>query len=384
MLFDNDIGYFSASDKKMGCGPSEASSHGEKPKKTTQPEPKPVKPTSGTKDGEIPISSAEFEAQDIKILTLGAGECGKSTIWRQLKLIYCGGFSHDERSVMTQVVKVNLISDIKTLIEALQHSGQSVAGNLQNSIETVNGLKMTDEDLVPDIATEIKAIWEDPIMKITFQNANSIGLGDNAAFFLDNVERLASPNYLPTNEDLLKSRIRTTGISSLQFLINNKIKTELVDVGGQKCERAKWARCFQGVDYLLFVVSLSDFDQFMFEDDSIRRTQDSIDLFASIANSAIFGNKPIFLILNKKDVFEKKLKAHPEQFKETYKDFTGDTSNVEQCIEHVKQTFLNQLLSERDKSVAWVEAIPACAMDENSIRELFQTIAKKIVQTHNA
>ena len=191
--------------------------------------------------------------------------------------------------------------------------------------------------------------------------------------------RIASNGYLPTDEDLLKSRIRTSGISSLQFKINNQIKTELVDVGGQKCERSKWQKCFQGVDYLIFVVSLSDFDQFMFEDDTMKRTQDSITLFQNTANSPVFAQKPIFLVLNKTDVFEKKLKEFPDQFKETYPDFDGDTSNVEACIEHVKSRFLRELSPDRNTTTAWVETVKTCAMDQQSVRNLFQNIAKKIV-----
>jgi len=334
------------------------------------------------KSGEITIKSGEFDDQDIKILTLGAGECGKSTIWRQLKLIYCGGFTEEERCAMKQVVKVNLISDIKELIEALKRSGQSVAAELSNSIEAVSGLELNDDELIPEIAEEISRIWKDPIMQVTYKEANSIGIGDNASYFLDKVTQIAEPDYLPSDEDLLKSRIRTTGIANLDFLIND-LKTKLFDVGGQKGERARWQRCFKGVDFLLFVVSLSDFDQCMFEDESIRRTDDSKELFGQIANNQIFEDKPIFLILNKVDIFKKKLAANPEKFRQAYPDFTGDISDEQACIEHVKQTFLKQLNKDRQLDRAWVETITACAMEENSIRDLFQKVARKVLDSRH-
>ena len=40
----------------------------------------------------------------------------------------------------------------------------------------------------------------------------------------------------------------------------------LIDVGGQKTERRKWIHCFDNVMSVLFVVALSCYDQFMFED----------------------------------------------------------------------------------------------------------------------
>jgi GTPase SAR1 family protein len=347
------------------------------------PAPAPVKPTkpapAPAKVEAIKIRAGDFEDHDVKILTLGAGECGKSTIWRQLKLVYCGGFDADERTSMKSVIKINAISDAKTLIDALRRSGHSVAAELANSVELVGALQLSEEELLPEVAEQITAVWNDPIMKVIYQEANSIGLGDNAGFFLDNVARIAKESYSPTDEDILKSRIRTTGIASLNFLIDD-VKTELVDVGGQKSERARWQRCFQNVTFLMFVVSLSDFDQCMFEDEGIPRTKDSMDLFGSIANSAIFESKQIFLVLNKVDIFKRKLAATPEKFKTAYPGFTGNVGNPDEAIAWVKQSFVSKLNPDRPAS-AWVEAIPCCAMDPQSIRDLFQGIGRKVLDS---
>lgn len=45
----------------------------------------------------------------------------------------------------------------------------------------------------------------------------------------------------------------------------------MVDVGGQKSERRKWIHCFQEVTTILFLVSLSGYDQCLVEDkDAVR------------------------------------------------------------------------------------------------------------------
>jgi GTPase SAR1 family protein len=105
-----------------------------------------------------------------------------------------------------------------------------------------------------------------------------------------------------------------------------------------------------------------------------------MDLFGSIANSQIFAEKPIFLVLNKVDIFKKKLGVSPDKFKNAYPGFSGDTSNVDQAVEHVKKSFTGKLDSGRPES-AWVEAIAVCAMDQQSIRELFQKIGRKVLDS---
>jgi len=39
----------------------------------------------------------------------------------------------------------------------------------------------------------------------------------------------------------------------------------MIDVGGQRSERRKWIHCFEGVTAILFLVSLSGYDQSLIE-----------------------------------------------------------------------------------------------------------------------
>jgi hypothetical protein len=51
----------------------------------------------------------------------------------------------------------------------------------------------------------------------------------------------------------------------------------MVDVGGQKSERRKWIHCFQDVTSILFLVSLSGYDQCLVEDkDAVRAILDEL------------------------------------------------------------------------------------------------------------
>lgn len=45
----------------------------------------------------------------------------------------------------------------------------------------------------------------------------------------------------------------------------------IVDVGGQKSERRKWIHCFENVTSLIFLASLSEYDQVLEERETIVR-----------------------------------------------------------------------------------------------------------------
>ena len=84
------------------------------------------------------------------------------------------------------------------------------------------------------------------------------------------------------------------------------LATRRFDVGGQRNERRKWIHCFDNVNAVVFVASLSEFDQMLYEDETKNRLDEALELFGKISNSKWFAETAIILFLNKKDLFEKK------------------------------------------------------------------------------
>ena len=59
----------------------------------------------------------------------------------------------------------------------------------------------------------------------------------------------------------------------------------MYDVGGQRNERKKWIHCFDDVTAVIFVASLSEYDQVLYEDNTVNRMEEAVTLFSDIANS---------------------------------------------------------------------------------------------------
>ena len=85
----------------------------------------------------------------------------------------------------------------------------------------------------------------------------------------------------------------------------------MFDVGGQRSERKKWIHCFEGVTAIIFCVALSGYDLVLAEDEEMNRMMESMKLFDSICNNKWFVETSIILFLNKKDLFEQKIKYSP-------------------------------------------------------------------------
>jgi len=153
---------------------------------------------------------------------------------------------------------------------------------------------------------------------------------------------------VPTEEDTVMARIRTTGIvvTTIESKINKEHKDEpeslgfqVVDVGGQRNERKKWMHCFDDVAAILFIVNLAGYNQVMFEDNSKNRMEEELELFAKVTHNPIFADTPIFLFLNKKDLFETMIKE--KDMVNVFPDYKGGL-NLESALTYITSAFQKQ------------------------------------------
>jgi guanine nucleotide-binding protein G(i) subunit alpha len=88
--------------------------------------------------------------------------------------------------------------------------------------------------------------------------------------YFNKIGDISAPGYIPSVEDVLRSRVRTSGIVEELYNISG-VDFAIYDVGGQRNERKKWIHCFDGVTAVIFVASLSEYDQVLYEDHSVNR-----------------------------------------------------------------------------------------------------------------
>merc|ERR1712038_1225042 len=116
---------------------------------------------------------------------------------------------------------------------------------------------------------------------MAFQRRNEYQLTDSVQYFLNNVERIAAPDYVPTLQDILYCRKTTKGVIEFNIEID-RVPFLFVDVGGQRTQRQKWFQCFESVTAILFIASTSEYDQALREDKRTNRLHESRNIFDTI------------------------------------------------------------------------------------------------------
>lgn len=267
----------------------------------------------------------------LKVLLLGSGESGKSTVLQQLKILHQNGFSREELLEYKPFIFDNIIETGKDLVKARRRFNIALEEEAQVTDQELEGLLTLQYQsnqlafLPADLARTLKALWELPSTQslISGEYRSSFYLMDSAQYFYDNLERISDPKYVPTITDVIRTRKKTSGIFDTMIELDKNLKLHIFDVGGQRSERKKWIHCFDNVTLIIFCVSLSEYDQTLLEDNSQNRLEESLILFDSVVNSRWFARSSVVLFLNKIDIFADKIQHVP--LEKYFPDYTGGT-----------------------------------------------------------
>jgi len=223
-------------------------------------------------------------------------------------------------------------------------------------------------------ASQIARIWSCNGIKKTYEYRRKQHVMDNTPYFLDKIMELYiytgdaeedagdTPNsnsnkeqtdnnnndnnsmsmrYVPQWEDYLRIRDQTTGVLTYDvpaMIQNHEWVLRLTDVGGQRSERKKWIKVFNGVHVVIYVMSLSGYDQYIYESLDVRCYDESFDVFKQVVQHNSFENTDFVVFLNKVDLFEEKLKTIPFT---VYDPSVEDNSkhDPEMIIQYVQNRF---------------------------------------------
>jgi GTPase SAR1 family protein len=175
-----------------------------------------------------------------KLLLLGAGESGKSTLFKQMIQIYGAGFPDQERLNYKNIIHGNIISSIKVLASQSQNGDYTANPaefkDLKDHI--INDVK-NDELIENKLASMITQLWTTQSIQQAYIHRAKFQLNDSTAYFFERLTEISAMNYIPSQQDVLRSRVKTTGVIENDFLIDGS-NFKMVDVGGQRNERKKW------------------------------------------------------------------------------------------------------------------------------------------------
>ncbi|KAG5337161.1 hypothetical protein C0989_010446 [Termitomyces sp. Mn162] len=157
-------------------------------------------------------------------------------------------------------------------------------GNLNRNRRSQNPLTKEIDPTPVLVASknDIEELWKDTRVRAVLKR-RGVKMEEMPGFFLDDLGRIADQDYVPTDSDIMRARVRTLGVEEHRFLINR-------------------------VQTILFLAPLT-FDRALEEDPEINRLEDSLMLWREICRNKILAKATLILFFNKTDVLRRTLEA---------------------------------------------------------------------------
>jgi len=362
----------------------------------------------------------------VKLLLLGSGGSGKSTVFKQMRILHGPPRDEEDLRMHGVVIRSNIVVAVRYLCILLNElnleskldkesatataadredaSGMTptqayteIVSYLVNDIAEppfpkfqtsfsndwvgfsagAGNVANTDSKLFLQHVEAIRVLWQCDTMKEVWSKRAMSNINDTHKEYLQDLSRIASPDYIPTHQDILMARIRTTQITTERYRIDG-IVYELHDVGGQRSERRKWICCFENVDAVIFVAALSEYDQTLVEAKRTNRMVEALELFRSVCNNCAFADTSILLFLNKKDIFAEKIVYSDISLQRPFSDYAGG-KDFDHGVFYFIQQFKKCLIDD-DFNDSFIHV--TCATDTNNMEFVLDS-ARTIIMTDN-
>ncbi|KAF8893616.1 G-protein alpha subunit [Infundibulicybe gibba] len=229
-----------------------------------------------------------------------------------------------------------------------------------------------------NVSAHVETLWRHHAVKRLVE-LRKLRLDESAPFFLDHIQRIAEPDYLPTTDDILNVRLQTLGVMEHSFLINMAGSTynwKLYDVGGARGQRHAWVPYFDDATAIIFLAPISAFDQYLEEDPRTNRIEDSLQLFTAICSNKLLKNAHLA------DLLKKKIRAGHKVQK--YITSYGDRPNNYEAVSEYFRSHFVQLHRRKDISHRVLYVHFTSMLDIKTTQSVIENVGEAIIRQHIA
>ncbi|GAB2282544.1 hypothetical protein Dimus_017085 [Dionaea muscipula] len=315
-----------------------------------------------------------------KLLLVGYNESGTSTIFKQAKILYKSTpFDEVERCKIKVMIQGNLYRYLGILLEGRERFEEeclsdpitrqsSDQADLQAGINHGNDNKtmysiclrlkafsdwvlktMASGDLEAifiaanrEYAPLVEELWNNTAIQATYNRRSELGmLPGVASYFLDRAVDILREDYEPSDLDILYAEgvVSSNGLACTEFSfpqsaqgessdssnqLDSLLRYQLIRVQGRGlAQNCKWLEMLEDARLVIFCVALSDYDQFLVEEDGAPANKMMLakKFFESIVTHPTFEHMDFLLLLNKYDLFEEKIENIPITQCKWFEDF---------------------------------------------------------------
>jgi len=214
----------------------------------------------------------------------------KSTNFKQMRIIHGTGFSQQDCIHYKPLIYRSTIQSLIVILSSM--SKHDIAFADSSSVEDARKFiaitqNTSEDEITLELVPLITRLWRDRSVYQCFlrSRGGEYGIDDTAEYFLNQLDHIASPQYIPTEQDILRVRERNTKFKDIEFIFKGlQVRIFGARPNGRMSRpfRRKFFSLIESVNAIIFCTDLSGYYLTLFEDEGTNRMIESLILFSII------------------------------------------------------------------------------------------------------
>ncbi|KAL1801734.1 hypothetical protein ACET3X_002076 [Alternaria dauci] len=266
---------------------------------------------------------------ETKLVLVGDTQSGKELIMHQLKVLFTEGYhSTEERLKYRPAIYQVVHSLIQSITNLLKDTGVKLSKELSHDFAILlHELDTGNEGISPDALKAITGIWSSPEFSKLYVRNFEIDFPQYAPYFAQEAPRIAHPDYVPSEADIIRLNQSMRGINEARFHWD-ELDVHLFNIRGYVAQhfRERWYHQLEDATALIYTVDIS-----LYNKPSPKLPNQSIlvhefEAFESWVNQPGFAKSAVILILNNFSRFASKMAYAP--LEKVFPDYVRSESDT--------------------------------------------------------
>jgi hypothetical protein len=302
-------------------------------------------------------------------LIMGPHAAGKTALVRHLQIVYGHFETSQHRAMMAPLMRNVVVEAINEALDLIRDFDTCSPGVVDRATFDTLQRAALPKVLTMQSVDAVLTLWRlSSFHDVLTRMPDSYLSLTQLAVLMDALPRVAAPDYVPTDSDLVRLQYPSTGLTDTLLPMAptlDHLTLLLVDSGGRVSERDKWRSRFRDcrASAVVFVVALDSFAYTSVDDAATNQLSDAVALITHACQDSALHGVPRWLLLNKRDAFAVALAAHHAAFQTVFPEFTGGPGDVKGAIHCIRKACITAC-PELEHAIT----VASCVETDTSIR----------------
>ncbi|KAF5301682.1 hypothetical protein FQR65_LT08769 [Abscondita terminalis] len=272
-----------------------------------------------------------------EILILGGQASGKSTICKQMKILYGKEYSDAEKQKFIKIIDRNIKNALLTIVKNVFQM-EKLNSELREIVLFIENYNFKNDNR-RKFYFSAEILWNNPQLHSALDNIQDSQLLATTEYFVNKIAVLKRKDYVPTNEDILHCYEPSKAAVEVKFKIAGYCY-KMSEIPNLMYDKQLWKQVIDGLFIIIFVVPINTFLEL--EGKETNPFTDALEEFEACGKIAcLIRRSRCVIFLNKVDLFTENICKGSINLEHCFPGFSENEDVSEDCVVTKAKNFVS-------------------------------------------